>query len=194
PVRPIGAWVDRKLYIHNLGHAACAYLGHQAHPEATLIREVLEDEMVVSRVRGVMTTAAEGLRLEYPGTFTDSDLKDHIEDLLYRFSSPTLRDTIFRVGRDVRRKLGPGDRVVGALRLLQRHNIDPEPVSEVYRSALRFRATDPDGALFPADRELHHRLATAREPEAVLAEISGFRLPEETDLIRSLLTSGPEAP
>jgi len=194
PVRPVAAWVDRKLYIHNLGHAACAYLGHQAHPEATFIREVLEDERVVSRVRRVMTTAADALRLEYPGTFTDRDLTDHIEDLLYRFSSPTLGDTIFRVGRDVTRKLGPGDRVVGALRLLQKHGIDPAPVTDVYRCALRFRATDPEGALFPADGELHHRLSNSREPEAVLAAISGFRLPEETDLVRSLLTAGPEPP
>jgi mannitol-1-phosphate 5-dehydrogenase len=194
PVRPIAAWVDRKLYIHNLGHAASAYLGFRIHPNATYIWEVLEDDTIFSSVKRVMTAAADALRLEYPGTFTDADLYDHIDDLLYRFSNRALGDTVFRVGRDVKRKLGPGDRIVGALRLLERHGVDTEPVRDVYRSALRFRAPDPSGTLFPADRELQEILSAAPNPEVVLAEISGFRLPDERDMVRSLLTADPEAP
>jgi mannitol-1-phosphate 5-dehydrogenase len=30
PKENIKAWVDRKLFIHNLGHAASAYLGYQS--------------------------------------------------------------------------------------------------------------------------------------------------------------------
>ncbi len=187
PVRPVAAWVDRKLYIHNLGHAACAYLGYRAHPEATFIRQVLEDHTIAAAAREAMTATAAALRREYPGVFSAEDLEGHIDDLLYRFSSKSLGDTVFRVGRDLNRKLGPQDRVVGALQLLQKHGLDPEPVKAVYRGALHFHAADEGGNPFPADRELLERLAASDEPERILAEVSGFLLPEERDLVKSLL-------
>jgi len=37
PKENIKAWVDRKLFIHNLGHATAAYLGFNKHPQATYI-------------------------------------------------------------------------------------------------------------------------------------------------------------
>jgi len=184
PVRPIGAWVDRKLYIHNLGHAACAYLGHRGF---TYIWEAIGDKAIHTAVRRVMDAAAEGLRREYPGVFAPADLDDHIDDLLYRFSSRSLGDTVFRVGRDLKRKLGPEDRVVGALRLLQKHGLDTTPVEEVYRAALHFRAVDESGRPFPSDREFLDTLEAADDPATFIAETSGFRLPEERSLVERLL-------
>ena len=35
PVNNIAAWVDRKLFLHNMSHAALAYLGYQANPALT---------------------------------------------------------------------------------------------------------------------------------------------------------------
>jgi mannitol-1-phosphate 5-dehydrogenase len=187
PVRPIAAWVDRKLYIHNLGHAACAYLGYRARPEATFIWQVLEDTAIAAEVKSAMTATAEALRREYPGVFTSEDLEGHIGDLLYRFSSKSLGDTVFRVGRDLRRKLAPQDRVVGALRLLQKHGMDPEPIQQIYRGALHFRAVDEGGNPFPPDRELLASLAVARDPARMVAELSGFRWPEERQLVESII-------
>ena len=37
------AWVDRKAFIHNLGHATAAYFGHLKYPDAIFMYEVLED-------------------------------------------------------------------------------------------------------------------------------------------------------
>jgi mannitol-1-phosphate 5-dehydrogenase len=187
PVQPIGAWVDRKLYIHNLGHAATAYLGYLYRPGITLIREAVEDPSVRDAVYAVMTAAGEGLRREYPGVFEDTDIDEHIADLLHRFGSPTLGDTIFRVGRDLRRKLAAGDRITGALRLLQRHHLDTAPIEEVYRGALRFRAVDEAGKMFPDDERLLSELETTSTPEKIIAAVSGFDLDADAELIARLV-------
>ncbi len=187
PVRPIAAWVDRKLYIHNLGHVACAYLGHQAMSEGTYIWEVVSRNDIAPAVRRVMSAAATGLRREYPAVFTSEDLDDHIEDLLRRFANRGLGDTIFRVGRDIHRKLGPRERVVGALRMLQKQNLDTTPVEAVYRAALGFHAVDGSGRPFPADEEFHRTLAETEDPAGVLAGISGFDVTGDRALLERLL-------
>jgi mannitol-1-phosphate 5-dehydrogenase len=47
PKNNIKAWVDRKAFIHNLGHATAAYYGYFHHPDATYMYEVLDDEKVL---------------------------------------------------------------------------------------------------------------------------------------------------
>jgi mannitol-1-phosphate 5-dehydrogenase len=117
PKRNIRAWVDRKAFIHNLGHATAAYFGHFRHPGAVYMFEVLDDDEVYSFTREVMKQSAAALSLAYPGDFTLQDLYEHIDDLLGRFRNKALKDTIFRVGSDLKRKLGPDDRFTGAIRL-----------------------------------------------------------------------------
>ncbi|MFP4300554.1 MAG: mannitol-1-phosphate 5-dehydrogenase [Spirochaetaceae bacterium] len=173
PVDNIAAYVDRKLFIHNLGHAATAYLGYISHPEATYLWELLEDPEVISKTRSAMGCAAEALLRAYPESFSREQLAEHIEDLLYRFRNRALGDTVHRVGRDLKRKLAGEDRVVGAMRLAERWGVDPDPIVAVYRSALQFKAPDEKGELFPADAEFHRELEE-RGVEYALREISGL--------------------
>ena len=63
-VQNIAAWVDRKLFIHNLGHAASAYLGYQWLPDKLLIADVLENKKIRNKVRRTMQEAAAALLLE----------------------------------------------------------------------------------------------------------------------------------
>lgn len=174
PVENIKAYVDRKLFIHNLGHAAVAYLGHPRHPGATYLYELLQDEQVAQGARRAMECSAEALLKAYPESFTRQELTEHIDDLLHRFCNRALGDTVHRVGRDLQRKLSGEDRVVGAIRLAHRHGVDPEPIVEVYRMALRFKVPDEKGSLFPRDEEFHETLQ--REGTGyLLKEISGLR-------------------
>jgi len=69
-VSPIDAWVAKKLYIHNLGHAATAYLGYKHNPRATYIWQVLEMPAVASEVRLAMIQAGAVLRVGFPGVFS----------------------------------------------------------------------------------------------------------------------------
>ena len=102
-----------KLFIHNLGHATAAYLGHLQGK--AFIWECVEVPVIRTQTREAMWTAAQALIRRYPSEFDQNNLAEHIEDLLRRFANRALGDTVFRVGRDLQRKLTPDDRLIGAL-------------------------------------------------------------------------------
>ncbi len=176
PVHPITPWIDRKLYIHNMGHAVVAYLAGVPERGYITMHQALQDEAIRHAAVEAMQLSAEALIQHYPGTFTGDQLHEHIEDLIHRFASPALGDTVFRVGRDIKRKLAPGDRIMGPLRRVLEHHGDPAPLVAVYRQALRFAAADEQGAPFAGDAHLQERLrnASREAKDAILAELSGF--------------------
>jgi mannitol-1-phosphate 5-dehydrogenase len=173
PVDNILAYVDRKLFVHNLGHAAVAYLGRRLDPSATLICEALELPGVRAAARRAMTEAAAALAREYPADLAPAALEAHIEDLLGRFANAALGDTVYRVGRDLPRKLHRSDRIVGAALLCERHGLAWDAIADVFRAALTFDATDESGKPFPADTEARELLE--REGiQAFLSQVCGL--------------------
>jgi hypothetical protein len=58
--------------------------------------------------------------------FTEDGWRSYAEDLLVRMTNPHLGDTVERVGRDARRKLGWDDRLAGTLRVCLAAGIRPE--------------------------------------------------------------------
>ncbi|TVQ16918.1 MAG: mannitol-1-phosphate 5-dehydrogenase, partial [Spirochaetaceae bacterium] len=70
-----------------------------------------------------------------------------------RFGNRALGDTVHRVGRDLPRKLGRDDRIVGAMLLCARHGLRFDAIAAAYRAALGFDCPDESGALTPADRD-----------------------------------------
>ncbi|MEE8441642.1 MAG: mannitol-1-phosphate 5-dehydrogenase, partial [Spirochaetia bacterium] len=150
----IRAYVDRKLFVHNLGHAAVAYIGSAENPEAVTIVEAISAPTVRAAAERAMLQSAQGLYVEYTDEFRAGDLESHVEDLLARFANPALNDTVFRVGRDLNRKLGPSDRIVGAMRLLARHAMPMDAVAAVYEAALCFAVTDETGLPYEGDHEV----------------------------------------
>lgn len=151
PKSNIKAWVDRKAFIHNLGHATAAYYGFSLYPSATYMYEVLDHEEVSAFTREVMIQSADILRKVYPDDFTDSDLEEHIDDLIFRFRNRALRDTIFRVGQDLTRKLGPDDRFMGAIHLAMKHRMPYDKIVKAMSFGLSFTARDETGNNYPLD-------------------------------------------
>lgn len=151
PVNRIEACVDRKLFIHNLGHATVAYLGYRADPAVSLLADALRLAGVQDAARAAMSESAAALAAAYPDAFTRADLDAHIDDLLVRFANRALGDTVHRVGRDLYRKLDRDDRLVGAMRLCAARGLPFGAIGRVYRAALVFAACDESGALFPDD-------------------------------------------
>jgi mannitol-1-phosphate 5-dehydrogenase len=188
PVSPIGPWVDRKLYIHNMGHAAAAYLGYRRLPEAEYIWEALRDSEVAAGVRAAMLRSAEALALTYPESFTGEDLFDHVNDLIHRFSNRALGDTLYRVGRDLPRKLHRDDRIVGAIAMVMDAGLDPAPILEVFRAAPAFDKRGPDGTRLPADEEFRARYAEG-DGDWLLDDVIGLS-PDESELRRALADQG----
>jgi mannitol-1-phosphate 5-dehydrogenase len=175
------AYVARKLYIHNLGHAACACHGFlRGH---ALVGDAVADGAVLAETRAVMAESARALAIRYPEALDEASLAAHVEDLLRRFGNRALGDTVFRVGRDLPRKLAPGDRFVGGLRLVQETGCDIAPVCRAIAAALRLAATDEAGQPFPADAEFRRKVA--REgAAAVLRTHCGLDPVRDADALR----------
>jgi mannitol-1-phosphate 5-dehydrogenase len=153
PKENMKAWVDRKLFIHNLGHAATVYIGHLYNPDFIFLYEALSDSEIHSFVKETMLQSADILLMKYPDEFTRLDLVDHIDDLLYRFQNKALGDTIFRVGCDLSRKIGPEDRLSGLIKLASEQRQSYNKILFVLVCACHFKATDEDGMAFPGDIE-----------------------------------------
>ena len=151
PKENIKAWVDRKLFIHNLGHATAAYLGFRKYPQAINIYKVLEDPEILETARRTMLQSASILMALYPEEFTTSQLTDHIDDLIHRFSNKALGDTIFRVGCDLYRKLSPEDRLVAPVKAAMNLNLPYDLIYNSLLAAIAFRASNEQGEYLPSD-------------------------------------------
>ena len=119
PCEPFEYYIQSKLYLHNMGHAVAAYLGKQKGYE--YIWQAMEDEEISAVVKDAMYSSCEALHLEH-GKQKD-EVISYANDLMFRFKNKYLGDTTGRVGRDVERKLAPNDRLLGALKLCQKHNV-----------------------------------------------------------------------
>lgn len=181
----IKAWVDRKAFIHNLGHATAAYYGFAKHPEAVYMFEVLNDSEVLDFTRSVMLQSAEILLAAYPNDFTQKDLEDHIDDLLSRFCNKALKDTLFRVGMDLQRKLGPDDRFMGAIHLAMEHNKHFDLIVEAMSFGFNFNATDEGANPFPPDLAFHNSFS--EEVNLILSKLLGYNTQKDKIVTNGLI-------
>lgn len=136
------AYVERKLYVHNMGHAICAYLGYLRG--SRYVHEALALPEVRAAATGAMAEAGEALHRKHG--FDREELRAHREDLLRRFENAALGDTVLRVGRDPARKLRPSDRLVGAALLCLDYGIEPVEIAAGIAAAFRFAATEDPSA------------------------------------------------
>ena len=111
PLDDFEYYVKRKLFIHNLGHAAVAYLGLLKGYE--YIADAIEDADILYMASSAIRESAAALNCENPGD--KANLNRNIDSLIYRFSNKALGDTCARVAADPARKLGNKDRIIGAL-------------------------------------------------------------------------------
>ena len=156
-IENIKAYVDRKLFIHNLGHSASAYFGYQYDSEMTFIYEALEVPGIYETVRECMKQSAVALNRTYPKDLALQDLQNHIDDLLFRFQNKSLGDTIFRVGRDLYRKLDKNERLVGPMLLAQIQGTPYNKIKRAFYTAIDFKAKDQKGEMYPSDKIFFRR-------------------------------------
>lgn len=121
PYAPFDFYDKRKLFVHNMGHAVCAYLG--GYEGRRYIYQAIDDPEILGIVQNAMQESAMALHEKYGVEL--SDLMRHITDLLGRFRNEALRDTCKRVGGDPARKLAAADRLIGAGKLCMQMEIAP---------------------------------------------------------------------
>ncbi len=153
PKKNMTAYVDRKSFIHNLGHALCAYFSYLYDPTLKYTWETVEHEVLAPAVRAGMMESARALIVKYPDEFDEGNQTAHVDDLLSRFANKALGDTNFRVGRDLPRKLSRQDRVIGAVTCDIENGIDPKMTSLCAAAGMRFRATDENGKMHGPDAD-----------------------------------------
>lgn len=154
PFSPFSYYIERKLFVHNMGHASTAYLGQTAGCET--IWESIgipEVELIVLRA---MQSSALAMSKKYNVPF--QGLNEHVENLVYRFSNKQLGDTNARVGGDIKRKLSPNDRMIGALNLCREQGVTTDWLAAAIAASLLFR------------REGEEPMT----PEVILNEVAGL--------------------
>lgn len=142
PMPKFGAYVERKLFMHNMSHAACAYLGHlRGH---TFIADAIRDALVRERVCNAMNESLEALVATHG--LDRAALVAHRDDLIHRYHNRALGDQIARVGRDPVRKLGPQDRLIGAAQRCIEHHITPKGIALAAAAAILYHSPEDPAA------------------------------------------------
>ena len=132
-VDPFEICIQQKLYMHNMSHAATAYIGSKYE----YIYEAIRDPDVKSAVVGALSESARAIAMEHDIN-ADYELIPYAAELVKRYDNKLLGDTAERVGRDTKRKLSYDDRIVGALRLCVKHGIDPVNIIRALFAGLEF--------------------------------------------------------
>ncbi|EKK7716244.1 mannitol-1-phosphate 5-dehydrogenase [Cronobacter dublinensis] len=158
------AFVERKLFTLNTGHAITAYLGKQAGHQT--IRDAILDEKIRLVVRGAMEESGAVLIKRYG--FDDAKHAAYIEKILGRFENPYLKDDVDRVGRQPLRKLSAGDRLIKPLLGTLEYGLPHQNLVLGIAAAMHFRSEDD-----PQAQELAQLIAD-KGPQAALAQVSGL--------------------
>ena len=162
---PFKYYIERKLFVHNMGHAVCAYLGDIAGYE--YIWQSINDPHIKEITEKTMQYSGMALEKIY-GEFDF----DCIGDLLHRFANKMLGDTVSRVGIDLKRKLSPNDRIIGAYKICLENNLPVKYICLAIAAAVNFKGDKLSG----------------KSPEEILKEAGSFDLiagnPENFALIQ----------
>jgi mannitol-1-phosphate 5-dehydrogenase len=159
-------WLYRKLYLFGAAHAMTAYLGHLKGYH--YVHSAIRDPEIHVAVVAAMTEAQAGLRRRF-GPEVAGGRRD-LEEIVERFENAALGDTIERVGRDPRRKLALGERLVGALISADQAGVEPEHLALAVAAALCFHnpedplAADLEREIRRADRQTALRRVCGLDP------------------------------
>ena len=115
-------YLQRKLYIHNTGHATLGYLGFIAG--YTYVHEAAQDARIMDVCKRAI--AESGWAIEKEHGFTADEILRYRNALTDKCVCAELPDELLRVVREPLRKLGPDERFFGPLQLMLRHGRDPE--------------------------------------------------------------------
>ncbi len=134
PFTPFAFYIRRKLFMHNMSHALTAYLGALKGYE--YIWQANADLDIRSTARNALEEISKAMSAEYKVPYSELEVFSY--DLILRYDNKLLGDTIERVGKDTKRKLSENDRFVGAIRLCQKHGIEPSNIIRGMAAGLLF--------------------------------------------------------
>ena len=114
------AYIERKLFTLNTGHAITAYFGYLKGYNT--VDESIKDEVIHDLVIKAMIESGQGLIAKY--NFDKEEHFKYIDKIIERFKNPYLKDDVARVGREPLRKLNENDRLIKPLMTAKSFNLD----------------------------------------------------------------------
>ena len=114
------AYIERKLFTLNTGHAITAYFGYLKGYNT--VDESIKDEVIHDLVKKAMIESGQGLIAKY--NFDKEEHFKYIDKIIGRFKNPYLKDDVARVGREPLRKLNENDRLIKPLMTAKNFNLD----------------------------------------------------------------------
>ena len=181
----INPYVDRKIFIHNMGHSATAYLSYITDPEMHYIWQAIRNNNIKRSVISAMWESARSLIILYPSEFNKESMKKYIDNLIQRFDNKMLGDTVYRVGRDLHRKLSRNDRLIGALLMNKKTNVPSPFTSLIVAAATFFRAKNQNMNLHLKDKVFKDNYFT-KGIDYILQEVCGLYSSKEKALIDNI--------
>lgn len=131
----LAAYIERKLFTVNTGHASIAYIAYQKGIKD--IATAMKDESVVAAARDVWNETGALIVAKYP-FFDKEKHAEYVRTAENRFKNPHLSDEVTRVARGPKRKLGAKDRLVSPATQLIERGKSCDALAGVIAAALKF--------------------------------------------------------
>ncbi|MGL4388025.1 MAG: mannitol-1-phosphate 5-dehydrogenase [Brevinema sp.] len=139
----LDAYIERKLFTLNTGHAITAYLG--AKSGIKTIDEAIAQPEIRATVLGAMRESGAVLINRYG--FDPEIHETYIQKILKRFENPFLKDLTVRVAREPLRKLSYNDRLIKPLRGTSEYNLPNESLLKGIQAALSYHNFEDQDSL-----------------------------------------------
>jgi mannitol-1-phosphate 5-dehydrogenase len=128
------ARLERKLLIHNGGHAICGYFGyHRGH---RFIHQAVADPLVLEHVVHALDEIGEIVRRRHG--FSAASINEYKADLGRRGAIAELQDQILRVVRDPIRKLSPRERLIAPAVMAEEYSLPRAWIVQGIVAALQY--------------------------------------------------------
>jgi mannitol-1-phosphate 5-dehydrogenase len=158
------AFIERKLFTVNTGHATVAYAAYRKGYHT--IFESLKDEEVERLLTGVLSETSAYLVNQYG--FDEEAQKKYMSKTIQRFKNPYVVDEVVRVARGVLRKLSGNDRFMKPLKECNRVGLPVDYLVTSIANALHYDASDD------AEAVKLQELIKSRGLTETLVEITGL--------------------
>lgn len=129
------AYIERKLFTLNTGHAITAYLGFMKG--YATIDQAIGDPDIYAIVRNAMRESGQGLIHKYG--FKESTHYQYIDKIIGRLQNPKIKDELSRVCREPMRKLSSEDRLIRPLLIAREYKINTDHLLLGIGAALHYR-------------------------------------------------------
>ena len=171
-VENLEAYIERKLFTVNTGHASIAYLAYRKGIKD--IYSAMQDKNIVDMARKVWQETGDLLVRKFG--FDPKKHEEYVKTTEKRFRNPHLSDEVTRVARGPKRKLSAKDRLVSPATQLLAQGQKPSALATVIGAAFHF---DYDG-----DKEAQEVQGAIQEKGLHKAILNYTQIPEESELFR----------